>query len=194
MSDNLIGKFKLHLLSEQNIKKTQSFECGNEYPEKGCSDYLKKFAIYDMTNGCGVTYVFESTDSIGGFATLSSTALPIEDANGKCYCVNAIRIDEFAIHSELQDLMVDGIPVAAHMLRAIISKIDSISKSVIGAKVIILYSLKSAESFYEKNGFLDSKEFMKPFADPDDDCALMYLLIRETPLITDYYDVTKDEI
>lgn len=182
---------EIQILKPEHKEYLEKFQTGNQYPEKGLGDYIKKEAFGDLINGDGVSYIVFQKDKddqileVIAFFTLISSAIPyiyrtVDEEVYEAMCgIPAIKINMFAVNEKYQDLFYQGKPISALIFETIIDIIDQQSKTGAGIKAIYLHSLKSSEQFYLTNKMLKAEEYMRPFAGEDDDLTIMYLFIRE---------------
>lgn len=193
-------------------EKINQFDAGVGY--ENFNDFIKQEAEDIRDNGDGVSYVvwnvlYDENDvererDIVAYYTLAATSIPYEDRirlekeeaeeTGKVYDIQicgipAIEIKMFAVNEKYQDVFYrykgEDIPIAAWVIRNIISYADCLIKSVVGFKAIFLHAVPEAESFYEKNGFNPVEINMRPLHTVDSEYMAMYLTLREVHMIYD---------
>lgn len=154
--------YNIKLLSEVESKYLYNFCCGNKEIDK----YLLNDALEDLKNGQGVTKVFIKTDDpeIIGFYTICCSSIVVED-HSKSFFYPSVEIKMFAVNEKYQNMQFtkdieDGV-LSDYLLCSIIKDINIFTEKLCGAGHITLYSVKDAETFYERNGFENFKKYMK---------------------------------
>ncbi len=132
------------------------------------------------------------------YFTLAATAIPYTDRmrlepeeaaekgqefDEKHCGIPALEIKMFAVDRTYQDLFYefDGekMPVAAWILRSIISLAHNMMKEIIGFKALFLHAVPTAIDFYKRNGFHNAEQYMEPLYSVDDEFQAMYLSFCE---------------
>lgn len=183
----------IHVYEKKYKKYLNTFKTGKDYPEKGLGDYIQNESLYDKESGDGVSYIVlhrnekNEIEDVVAYFTLVSSSIPClyrceeegEEPYETMFGIPAVRIHMFAVNEKYQDTFFRGELIAGLIFKAIIAKIDVMSRNGLGIKAIYLYSIPSAKNFYKKNNLLEAEEYMQKFSDGDDDCDLMYVFIRE---------------
>lgn len=175
------------ILSDINKHLLNNFCCGID----AIDQYVKDVAINDNKEGKGVTYlVVDSTrDVVVAYYTLSSTSLLCmvdnDSDNGHndnitIEGISAVEIKLFAVNNSYQDTLCHDASLGNKLisdiiLGSIIGDIYNITLNILGAEVIMLYSIPSAVDFYERNQFLPLDEYKAFHSDFTEDCVPMYL-------------------
>lgn len=145
----------IRILDKSCKKYLQCFESGNV----SIDYYFSEQAINDKA---AVTYLFvdEEMDKLVACMTLSCSAIIIE-ANSEMKLsttlMPAVEIQFFAVDEEYQHLPYvkrSSRTLSYYLFSYMIEEIREVSKTVIGAEKIVLYSVPKAESFYKRLKFV----------------------------------------
>lgn len=173
-------KWKRELLTVDNATLVNSFTCGIDYINFG--EYLNDVALDDQD---ARTYIYIDTErkKIFAFASISCTVLMFEDSGSNTDYSPAILIDKFIVDEDYRHMPLsegEKETLSQAVLADVIDTAEHISKTVIGAKYIVLYSTNKAHNFYLKCRIRDfDDESMTPTTNQADvhDCKPMYWLI-----------------
>ena len=169
--------YRIELLSPGKQYALGDFSCGNEYLDK----YLKVDSVKDENV---VTYLFTDEDDkkIIGYCSLTCSGIHYE-WEGVRQTLPAIEVKYFALDSHYQKRRFDDVDddgthfyLSDKLLCDMIQTCQKISREVLGASYVILYSVPNAVHFYKRNCFQSYNEYMKE----DnirllDGCTAMYL-------------------
>lgn len=147
-------EYTMERLTADNAKFIGGFNCGSDAID--LSEYLTEHALDD--NEC-VTYIFRTnTNKVIAYASLSCTAI-VENLPGNSTLnkyIPSVLIDKFAVDEEYHGLQYeDGneeLTLSEVIFFRVLDEIYRISKEIIGAKYIVLYSTNRAYHFYIKCG------------------------------------------
>ena len=173
-------KWKRELLTVDNATLVNSFTCGIDYLNFG--EYLYDIALDDQDARTYV-YIDVEKNKIFAYAALSCTVLMFEDSGSNADYSPAILIDKFIVDEDYRGMPFsdsESDTLSQAILADVIDTAEQISKTVIGAKYIVLYSTKRAHQFYKNCGIKDfDEESMTPTTNQadKDDCKPMYWLI-----------------
>lgn len=184
---------------------TCPYRYGNEVPiefERFSYSVSHHFATFDCGNPAINTYIRDDLDAIGSvsyvfidtnlnraiaYCSLSCTGIieQLDDGTGTIYSSTrpAIEIEFFAVDENYKGLPFDEDSdeyetLSSSMFMYCIQRAASISRTVIGAEMVVLYSVPRAVSFYERNGFRRFCTNMEINKDPFvDGCVPMYYLL-----------------
>lgn len=163
-------------MTESQKDIVQTFNCGNEV----INEYLKTKACDDPQT---VTFIVkdQENDMVICYYSLSCSGLILEHGHAnKITVYPAVEIKMFAIDEKYQHLPysedADEGNLSDMLFSDIISYIYDFTDNQCGADKIILYSVPNAKNFYQRNGFCEFQEFMKPSTSWfTDGCIPMYM-------------------
>lgn len=163
MCINLITDIK----DEKIIKE---FDC----EEDTMNEFLKDFALTYNKTGEGITHVLldEEYNKLVGYYTLKCNALQSEATDNEKCVIPAVEISRFAIHKDYQHKGNGQL-----LLADAIANIKKIS-SLLGVKMVFLYSLPDAEKFYDDFGFNYLSPSYKKLECEDSVFPAMYILLN----------------
>ena len=136
-----------------------------------------------------VKYIFFDTENnkIIGFSSICCNGISIykgdEDKSLYETTIPSVEIDFFAIDEEYRSIPLDEQSnryetLSKALFLFVLNHIKEITKNVIGATHICLYSVPSAVNFYKRCGFIDFTEYMKKDEKPFiKDCVPMFYII-----------------
>lgn len=147
----------LRILTEDNIKYVSDFRCGNF----AIDSYFRSKASSDRTS---VTYLFidDDADSLMACVTISCSAIFTDRETDYQFStlLSAMEVKYLATAEKYQHIPYssdeDAPSLSDVMFDYMISQMQEISHTKIGASKIVLYSVPTAVSFYKRHGF---KEF-----------------------------------
>lgn len=161
-----------------------SFCCGDNLFDR----YVKESALKESEEGKGVTYlVIDSTrEVIVAYYTLSATSLLYvldngsDDENNNIQGIPSIEIKMFAVNINYQDTLCSSGKLGDQLisdiiLGSIIGDIYNITRNIVGAQMIMLYSIPKAINFYKRNNFLPLDEYKAFYSNFTEGCVPMYL-------------------
>lgn len=147
-------EYTFEQISSIDIKLVEDFSCGApELDEK-----LKQMSQNDE----GTTYVFldNVNNKIIGYCTFSTSGLRLSYQHDSI-THPAAEIKYFAISKDYQHKPYkEGLNFSDLMMCEIIKRLIDISENTISFDYILLYSVKQAVNFYERNGFYKFTEYM----------------------------------
>lgn len=138
--------------------------------------FISDDALPHKNSGDGVTYLVldnksNNESNLVAYYTISAStihfvdnydyeddAIPTEQKRTRYSPISSFMINMFAVNKNYQDCIYNDDLISNLILMNIISELYNMSTSLIGAKMIVLCSVKEAEHFYLKNNFnkLDS--------------------------------------
>lgn len=147
----------LQVLTAENSQYVSDFHCGNTSIDL----YFQEEAPTDRTS---VTYLFvdEEDDSLMACVTISCSAIFTDRESDYQFStlLSAMEVKYLATAEKYQHIPYspeDGAPSLSDiMFDYMLSQMEEISHTKIGASKIVLYSVPTAVSFYKRHGF---KEF-----------------------------------
>lgn len=147
----------IQILTEANEQYVSDFHCGNPSIDL----YFQMQASTDRTS---VTYLFvdDESDSLIGCVTVACSAIFTKRASDYQYStlLSAMEIKYLATAEQYQHIPYsseeDTQSLSDVIFDYMLLQMEDISHTKIGASKIVLYSVPTAVSFYEKHGF---KEF-----------------------------------
>jgi len=151
--------FKVIPYDKEYIAIVKDFDCGNSEINK----YLVNDALDDAD---AKTYLVINTDTsdIIGFTSISCSGVHYTFDDTLQATIPAIEIKYFAITNELHKLVYDDTDEHFYfsdmVLCELLRIIRDISDNVIGARLVVLYSIDSAKQFYARNMFKPYEPFM----------------------------------
>lgn len=162
--------YDFNLLKVEDYDDLQPFTCGNEKLDLHIHrDIIKEGQIVDED---GLYFVCRdlSTHKIIAVASLATSGI-IYEATNYMHILPAIKIDVLAVDKEYQKMHYDALSELAQdadehyyfsddIMGTILQHCREISEEKALANFIVLYADKKAYRYYQRNGFLDYKEFM----------------------------------
>lgn len=152
-------------------------------PEYGClaesfnsgvfafNNFISKEALTEKENGNGVTYIIlDEKDNnervLVGYYTISATTthikdsldyqdsdVPLSEKRVHYYPISSFMINMFAVNKDYHCTLYKDTLVSDLILKSIIIKLYEMSINLIGAKQIVLCSVKDKVDFYKRNNF-----------------------------------------
>ena len=169
--------FKLVAHSLEYVQKVNDFDCGIDT----INEYIRNDSLHD-TDTKTYLAVDVKTEDILGFASISCSGVHYSFDKSLHATIPAIEIKYFAITNELHKLIYDDTDSHFYfsdmVLCELLSKIRDISDNIIGARLVILYSVDAAKHFYERNMFQPYEQYMlKDNIRFLDGCTPMYMTL-----------------
>lgn len=161
---------KIKLLTPEDEHLVNVFNSG----DFAFNNYINRTALKDMLTGDGVTYLVENikennnSEMIAYYTISAASIINIykdtyeNDSEEEAFVpenleylmpISAFMINMFAVNSNYQDCYYNDCLISSLVLKYIIGTLYEMSVNIIGAKGIILCSVPTAVSFYEKNNF-----------------------------------------
>ena len=188
--------FNIEVYASEHIGLVEGFNSG------ACAfnDFLKMDALVDKMSGKGVTYIVtnnieklgKTVKEVVAYYTISTFAIQImDDYDFEDECIpkeekrihynpmSSFLINMFAVDKNYQDTTYNGELISSLILMKIVNDLYNMSINLVGAKRIILCSVKEAVEFYQKNNF---KKFDKDMTVLDkylDDTVPMQLILHK---------------
>ena len=159
--------------SGEHAKVAALFDCGNTA--------LNQYLAASNEHGDTAIYIFldEYAGKIAAYASLICSSL-VYAVDGKEFQIPAIEIKAFAVDKACQNLPVsenadDGV-LSDKIFNQLIAGIYEIAETIVSADYITLYSVESAQKFYERNGFTVYQKEMSQFYNYfNESCIPMYM-------------------
>lgn len=153
---------EFRVLSRNDKELVKGFKCGNVWIDK----FIKKQAYKDKET---VTYVAidKKLYKVISILTVECTGIYTSHSSNsrrKNAVISALGIKYFGV-----DVRYQSIPysedekdrtLSYQLFNKWMSLLIEISRSTVGAKKIVLYSVPEAESFYKRFGFINFKSYM----------------------------------
>lgn len=188
--------FNVEVYTQEHTKFVENFNSG----VVAFNDFIKKDALSDKELGEGVTYVVTNTinekdktiKEIVAYYTISTFAvqimddydyeddsIPDEKKRIHYSPISAFLINMFAVNKKYQDTTYDGTLISDLIFMNIINHLYDISTNLVGAKSIILCSVKDAVKFYKRNHFKEFDSGMTLLDKCIDDTVPMHLPLHK---------------
>lgn len=145
------------------------FDCGDPN--------LNQLIMRDASSNRTVSYLFINPDveeliaycSIACTGIVERITLDTKEVIPKT--ISSIEIDYFAVDKKYQHLLMQegslrGDTLGLSIFGFCINPITKIANKMVGAEIIVLYSVPSAQSFYSRNDFIPFRTNMAPDKDP----------------------------
>lgn len=147
----------------------ENFDC----EEDSINEFLKDYAKEYNKNGEGITYIVldEELNKIVGYYTIKCNAIQTEKTNGDKIVYPAVEITRLGVDKNYKK-KGNGSLCLGHA----INQINEL-KSIVGIKMVFLYSLPEAEGFYYKFGLRYLSSSYNQLECEDSCCTPMYTII-----------------
>lgn len=172
MSSYLYGNeipMSFERLNNDNVKYLQDFDCDNAN--------INRCVIEDSLSKKTVTYLMIDTkaDILVAYCSLACTGVVEQVANIDYSMIpkmrSAIEIEFFAVHKDYRSLKFEESSkrydtLSSVIFRYCISYAKRIANEMVGAEMLVLYSVPKAVSFYKRSGFTPFRSNMGVDEDP----------------------------
>lgn len=147
----------------------ENFDC----EEDSINEFLKYYAKEYNKNGEGITYVIldEEFNKIVGYYTIKCNAIQTEETNGDKIVHPAVEITRLGVDKNYKK-KGNGNLCLGHAINQ-----TNELKSIVGIKMVFLYSLPEAEGFYSKFGLRYLSPSYNQLECEDSCCTPMYRII-----------------
>lgn len=169
-----------HRVGNDDEKLLGNFKCKNE----AIQDFIQYESI-DSTKDVSYIFVDDENNRVIGFCAICCTGISISDEkeDGTSYTTSlpSIEIDYFAVDEDYRGIKLDKDAdkhetLSQALFLSVLDMIKTISRNVVGATHICLYSVPEAYNFYKRCGFMNFKEYMNADELPYlDDCIPLFL-------------------
>lgn len=161
------------------------------------NNYISNEALTEKDEGDGVTYIILDEKSktekvLVAYYTISASTIhikdnydysddtiPEEEKRMHYSPISSFMINMFAVNKSYQNTIYNGKVVSDWILLNIIHELYEMSINVIGAKRILLCSVKDAVNFYTRNHFCKLTDSLTLFDKFVDDTIPMYLSLHD---------------
>ena len=162
--------FDFNLLKVEDYDDLQPFVCNN----KKLDDHIHNGIIQngEIIDEDGLYFVFRNTMSkeIVAIVSLAASGIVFEQTN-YMHVLPSVKIDILAVNANYQKMHYDKASEESpcpddhyyfsdDIMGEIIKRCRKMSKSMALANYIVLYADTNAHRYYQRNGFLDFKDFM----------------------------------
>ena len=186
-----IDKFNpsVKIFNEEDFYLSKNFNSGKFQ----FNDYICNDAIEDRKTGNGVTYIVidkinDEEERLVAYYTLSTSSvhfvdrydfedddIPDNEKREHYTPINAVMINMFAVNNEYQDTLYQE-----YLISDLILDIYELTTNIIGAKQIILCSVKDAVNFYKRNEFEEFSDELTLFDKDSEDLIPMCLTLHKS--------------